>query len=72
MKEKLGNYKISEVLSDEILITAYDYNSQEPRFYSKFYAHTEPKIYDIIVGDATGASSAAPTFFNPKVQVNGY
>ena len=24
------------------------------------------------VGNATGASSAAPTFFDPKVQVNGY
>lgn len=24
------------------------------------------------VGNATGASSAAPTFFNPKLQINGY
>ena len=24
------------------------------------------------VGNATGASSAAPTFFDPKVQINGY
>ena len=38
MKEKLGHYNISQTISDELLITAYDYNSQEPRFYSKYYA----------------------------------
>jgi len=27
MKEKLGAYKISEAFTDELLITAYDYNS---------------------------------------------
>jgi len=72
MKERLGHYKISDTISDELLITAYDYNSQEPRFYSKYSAKQEPKIYDVPVGNATGASSAAPTFFDPKQQVNGY
>lgn len=27
MKEKLGDYNVSQALSDELLITAYDYNS---------------------------------------------
>ena len=72
MKERLGAYNISETMADELLITAYDYNSQEPRFYSKYMAKLEPKIYDIPVGNATGASSAAPTFFDPKQQINGY
>lgn len=72
MKDKLGAYPISETITDEILITAYDYNSQEPRFFSKIYAELDPKLYDIPVGNATGASSAAPTFFDPKKQINGY
>lgn len=38
MEKRLGAYKISETISDELLITAYDYNSQEPRFYSKYFA----------------------------------
>ena len=29
-------------------------------------------IYDVPIGNATGASSAAPTFFDPKQQINGY
>ena len=72
MKDYLGSYTISETLTEEILITAYDYNSQEPRFYSKTYAKDDPKTYDVPVGNATGASSAAPTFFDPKKQINGY
>lgn len=66
MESRLGAYPITETLSDELLITAYDYNSQEPRFYSKYFANQEPKIYNVPVGNATGASSAAPTFFDPK------
>lgn len=38
MKDRLGHYLISETITDELLITAYDYNSQEPRFYSKYFA----------------------------------
>jgi patatin-like phospholipase/acyl hydrolase len=67
MQTLLGKYHIEQSLSDEVLIVAYDYNSQEPRFFSKYFAHMEPNIYDVPVGNATGASSAAPTFFDPKV-----
>ena len=38
MYDKLGAAGINDVLTDEIIIVAYDYNSQEPRFYSKFFA----------------------------------
>lgn len=38
MKDRLGHYKVTDAMSDELLITAYDYNSQEPRFYSKYFA----------------------------------
>ena len=72
MKDLLGDYKISEALTDEIMITAYEYNSQQPRFYSKYFAKRNPDIYDVAIGNATGASSAAPTYFDPKVTVNGF
>lgn len=29
-------------------------------------------MYNVPVGNATGASSAAPTFFDPKVNIDGY
>lgn len=72
MVELLGDYRIDEVLSDEVLVVAYDYNSQEPRFFSKHFSHADSGIYDVTVGNATAASSAAPTFFDPKVQMNRY
>ena len=55
------------MLSNEVLIVSYAYNSQQPRFYSKYFAKQDPNIYDILVANATAASSSAPTFFDPKV-----
>jgi len=72
MERLLGKYHVSEALSDEVMIVAYDYNSQEPRFFSKFFSDKDPNIYDVTFGNATGASSAAPTFFDAKQQVDGY
>ena len=72
MKVLVGKHLISDALTDELLIVAYDYNSQQPRFYSKMFANIEPNIYDVTFGNATGASSAAPTFFDPKVRLDGY
>jgi patatin-like phospholipase/acyl hydrolase len=72
MTNLLGDYSIKDVLSEEVLIVAYDYNSQEPRFYSKYNSRLDPKIYDVKIGEATGASSAAPTFFDPKLHIDGY
>lgn len=72
MEVLVGKYRIDETLSDELLIVAYDYNSQEPRFFSKYFSSVEPNIYNLTVGNATGASSAAPTFFDPKTQIDHY
>ena len=72
MKTLLGDFRIKETLSDEVLLVAYDYNSQEPRFFSKYFSTIDPNIYNVPVGNATGASSAAPTFFDPKKQQNRY
>ena len=67
MRKLVGKYRISDALTDELLIVAYDYNSQEPRFFSKIFSHLNPHVYDVTFGNATGSSSAAPTFFDPKV-----
>jgi patatin-like phospholipase/acyl hydrolase len=72
MRKLLGNFTVSQVLTDELLVVAYDYNSNEPRLYSKYFAMREPLIYDLKVGNATGASSAAPTYFDPKVNENAF
>jgi patatin-like phospholipase/acyl hydrolase len=54
------------------LITAFDYNSLEPRFFSKYFAKMNPNVYDVKIGESTGASSAAPTYFDPKKTENAY
>ena len=70
MQEYLGAANIKDVISDEVLVVAYDYNSQQPRFFSKYFSNEDAGIYDVTIGNATGASSAAPTYFDPKVQKN--
>ena len=37
MYENLGNHTINQAITDETLIVAYDYNSQEPRLFSKYF-----------------------------------
>lgn len=72
MTELLGSYGFMSILTNELLVVAYEYNSQEPRFYSKYFVHQDPGIYDVPIGNATGSSSAAPTFFNPNQVKNHY
>ena len=59
-------------MTNETLVVAYDYNSEQPRFYSKYFSLTNPKIYAKQLSDATKASSAAPTYFDPATNTNGY
>lgn len=72
MVDYLGEANIKDAVSDEVLVVAYDYNSQQPRFFSKYFSNEDAGIYDVTIGNATGASSAAPTYFDPKVQKNSY
>lgn len=67
MDDYLGEANITEAITDELLIVAYEYNTMEPRFFSKYYAELDPNIYQVPISNATGASSAAPTYFPPKV-----
>lgn len=60
------------MLTNELLVISYEYNSQEPRFYSKYMTQQNENIYNISIGNQTASSSAAPTYFNPHEIVNNY
>ena len=53
MNDYLGHANFGQILTDETLIVAYDYNSQQPRFYSKYFSKINPKIYDVKICNAT-------------------
>ena len=72
MYEYLGGITLKQVISDEVMLVAYDYNSQQPRFYSKTFDDYDTNIFGRQVYEATGASSAAPTYFDPKFIRNDY
>ena len=67
MRELVGNRNISEAMTDELLLVAYEYNSQEPRLYSKYFSNKSEEHYDVLYSYATGGSSAAPGFFEPQL-----
>jgi hypothetical protein len=66
MDELIGRKNVSAAMTDELLIVAYDYNSKQPRFYSKQFSKMDAGIYDVQMSKATGGSSAAPVFFEPQ------
>ena len=39
MYGKLGHYGFQNVTTQELLVVSYEYNSQEPRFFSKYFEH---------------------------------
>jgi patatin-like phospholipase/acyl hydrolase len=72
MHEFLAGIYLPDAITDDVMLVAYDYNSQQPRFYSKYFYAEDSLIYGVEVYEATGASSAAPTYFDPKFLVSGY
>jgi len=38
MEEYLGDSDFEEIITQELMVVAFDYNSQEPRFFTKLYA----------------------------------
>lgn len=65
MDDYLGYAQIEDALTDELLVVAYNYNGQEPRLFSKYFSNQAPNFYDVKMSTATGASSAAPLYFEP-------
>jgi hypothetical protein len=66
MHELIGTKNISSAMTDELLVVAYDYNSKQPRLYSKHFAKLDAGIYNVQMSKATGGSSAAPVYFEPQ------
>jgi len=48
-KEKLGPYGWNNIIVDDLIITAYEYNSKQPRFYSKYFNRLDPGFYDLLI-----------------------
>lgn len=72
MNSLIGKRVISDAITDELMITAYDYNSQKGRLFSKSFAKRNPELLNVKFSLATGSSSAAPIFFEPQIIKNGY
>mgnify|MGYP006083885917 FL=1 len=72
MDDLIGQKNISSAMQDELLVVAFDYNSKQPRLYSKYFAELDANIYDVKMSIATGGSSAAPIFFEPQQSVDEY
>lgn len=66
-KKKFGDVMISQAITDEVMIVAYEYNSHEPRLFTKYTAKVDPDNYNVTLSNAAEASSAAPVYFDPKV-----
>lgn len=69
---KIGNATFDDVLTSEILIPSYDYNSNTPRFFSKKFRELDPGRYDVPLRIAVGGSSSAPAFFDPEPWVDKF
>ena len=63
----MGKVKVTDALTEEVAIIAFDYNKHEPRVFSKFSARRDPQTYNVEIADASEASAAAPVFFDPKI-----
>ena len=68
--EMFGDTTLMEGLTEELMIVSYDYNNRTPRIFTKYGARIEPELYYTTFSNASQASSAAPTYFDPKV-LNG-
>jgi len=70
--KNLGTYSWDNIIVDDLIITAYEYNSKQPRFYSKYFNRLDPGFYDLLIHQAVAASSSAPFGFNPYPFMNKY
>ncbi len=58
---------ITDALTPEVNIVAYDYANRQPRLYSKGNAIYGPQdYYNLALKDASEASASAPIYFDPK------
>ena len=67
-----GNYTFDDLVVDELLVTSYEFNSDFPRFYSKWFSRSDPGRQNVFLKKATQASSSAPIYFDPTSSENKY
>lgn len=61
-----------DVITDELMIPAYEYNFNQPRFFSKYFRDKNPGVYDRPLRKAMEASGSAPVYFDPATYINNY
>ena len=69
--DTFADYQFSDVIQDELLMTAYSINQMQPRFYSKYTASFDPARSAVPIRHAAAASGSAPVYFGPTVHKNG-
>lgn len=52
------------------MVISYDYDNEEPRLFSKQFLRDRNEYRNVSIGDAVGASAAAPGYFDPKLVTN--
>jgi patatin-like phospholipase/acyl hydrolase len=64
-KDLFGTFKITDTLTDEIMIVTYDMLNHVPVIFTKDAARKNETM-NVYIRDAAQASSAAPIYFDPK------
>jgi patatin-like phospholipase/acyl hydrolase len=62
-----GDVNIKDAITEEVMIVSFEYNSHEPRLFTKWAAENISDFFNVSLADASEASSSAPVYFNPKV-----
>lgn len=71
-KTYIGDTPILKALTKEVLFVSYDFNHNQPRFYSKELARKDMNIFDVTISQASASSAAIPGGFPPKNVMTGY
>jgi patatin-like phospholipase/acyl hydrolase len=67
-----GNRTFDDIAVDELMINAYEFNSQQPRFYSKYFRKTRKGSHNVMLKTAMAGSGAAPIYFDPETHKDDY
>lgn len=59
--------RLENILTEETLIMSYEYNSQTPRFFSKYFLEMEPQHYNYSMSEILEASVSQSELFLPKI-----
>ena len=62
---------MQDIVVDNLFMPSFEYNSQTPRFYSKYFLEDDPAKYNIFIWQMVAATSAAPVYFDPFTMING-